>query len=87
MDAENSLGSYGIGTMPLIYDKFVENLTGKKLTDTLIFSKIHQISSGKSLSVDSFILTDLLHVSTLSGNRARLYAPSTLGSGFKRIPS
>ncbi len=36
MDAENSLGSYGLGTIPVIYDKFVENLTEKRLTDTTI---------------------------------------------------
>ena len=37
MNAENSVGSYGIGTIPIIYDKFVENLSGEKLNRYNIF--------------------------------------------------
>jgi hypothetical protein len=39
MNAENSVGSYGIGKIPVIYDKFVENLIEKRLTDTTVFSQ------------------------------------------------
>jgi hypothetical protein len=39
MNAENSLGSYGLSTIPIIYDKFVENLAEKKLTDTTYFKQ------------------------------------------------
>ncbi len=34
---ESSTGSYGASSLPLIYDKFVENASGLRLTDTLIY--------------------------------------------------
>ena len=37
MAVNGSLGSYGIGTLPIVYDLFVENLNEKRLTDTLAF--------------------------------------------------
>ncbi|MCX6333661.1 MAG: T9SS type A sorting domain-containing protein [Bacteroidia bacterium] len=75
-----STGSYGASSVPLIYDTFVENFSGQKLTDILLFpnpsaSLKTQINSGalyfKGPVVSSY----------LSGGRARLYTPVTYDAG------
>ncbi len=80
MDAENSAGSYGIGTIPIIYDKFVENLTGKKLTDTTYF-KQNSVSLYQELVSGQLYFDGPLTRRYLSGNRARLYSPSEWDPG------
>ena len=43
MDVENSLGFYGLGSIPVIYDTFVENLTGEKADrHIIIYGKFHR---------------------------------------------
>ena len=39
MYTNGTLGGYGFGSIPMIYDTFIENLAGKRLTDTLMFPK------------------------------------------------
>ena len=80
MDAENSLGTYGIGTIPIVYDKFVENLTGKKLTDTTLF-KQNSTSLYLELIGGQLYFNGPLTRRYLSGNRARLYSPSEWDPG------
>jgi hypothetical protein len=80
MNGDNSVGSYGIGNTPVIYDKFVENLSGKKLTDTTYFT---QNSAGLYLELVSgqLYFNGPLTRRYLSGNRARLYSPSEWDPG------
>jgi hypothetical protein len=80
MDAENSLGSYGLNTIPVVYDKFVENLTGKKLTDTTLF-KQNSTNLYLELIGGQLFFNGPLTRRYLSGNRARLFSPSTWDPG------
>ena len=80
MDVQNSLGSYGLGGIPVVYDTFVENLTEERLTDTLKFSQntaaLYQQLTGGQLYFNGPVTSRYL-----SGGRARLYAPSTFDPG------
>ena len=80
MDVQGSLGSYGLGSIPIIYDNFVENLNEKRLTDTLIF---RQNSSSLYLELvgGELYFNGPLVKRYLSGSRARLYSPSTWDPG------
>jgi hypothetical protein len=80
MDVENSLGSYGLGTIPIVYDKFVENLIEKKLTDTTLF-KQNSTSLYLELIGGQLYFDGPLTRRYLSGNRARLYSPSSWDPG------
>lgn len=80
MDAENSVGSYGIGKIPVIYDKFVENLTEKRLTDTTVFSQNSKDLYDELVGGQLYFAGPLTR-RYLSGGRARLYAPSTWDPG------
>ena len=40
MNTDNNIGWYGIGSIPLIYDTFIENIQGKRLTDTSGISEL-----------------------------------------------
>ena len=81
MNTDATIGWYGIGSIPMIYDTFVENVTGKRLTDTLTISKSIQPIFAVSLPVVSSILMDLLLKKYTSGSRAKLYAPATWDPG------
>jgi len=74
MNAEGSVGSFGLGTIPIIYDKFVENLSGKKLTDTIFFRQNSNNLYTELISGQLYFAGPLTR-RHLSGNRARLYSP------------
>jgi hypothetical protein len=80
MNAQDSEGSYGLGTIPIIYDKFVENLNGLRLTDTSLFK---QNSYGLYLELVSgqLYFNGPITRRYLAGSRARLYSPSTWDQG------
>lgn len=80
MNAENSVGSYGIGKIPVIYDKFVENLIEKRLTDTTVFSQNSKDLYDELVGGQLYFSGPLTR-RYLSGGRARLYAPSTWDPG------
>jgi len=80
MNAESSVGSYGIGTIPIIYDKFVENLVEKRLTDTTLFSQNSKDLYDELVGGQLYFAGPLTR-RYLSGGRARLYAPSTWDPG------
>jgi hypothetical protein len=80
MNAEGTIGYYGIGTQPIIYDKFVENLSGKKLTDTLFFRQNSNSLYTELISGQLYFAGPLTR-RHLSGNRARLYSPPTWDRG------
>ncbi len=80
MDATDTSGSYGLGSVPIVYDLFVENLNGDRLTDTL---KFLQNSPGlyNQLIGGQLYFKGPLTTRSLSGSRARLYAPAAWDPG------
>jgi hypothetical protein len=80
MTTDGTTGSYGIGTYPVVYDTFIENLAGNKLTDTTIYkqnsSNLYNELVGGQLYFDGPLTRKYLN-----GDRARLYAPSTWDPG------
>ncbi|MCU0362380.1 MAG: T9SS type A sorting domain-containing protein [Bacteroidales bacterium] len=80
MNISGTLGSYGFSGVPFVFDTFVENLNGDRLTDTAKFRNnssalVSQITGGR-LFFDGPVLSKYT-----SGGRARLYAPSSWSPG------
>lgn len=71
----NGTGSYGIGSLPVIYDTFVEDATGKRLADTNSY-KNNSSGLGTALTSGAVYFRGVIQ-----GSRARLYAPSTFDGG------
>ncbi len=78
MNTSTATGWYN--PIPLIYDTFVENLSGKRLTDTLIFKNPSIELKNEMTSKQIFFNGPLLNKFT-QGGKAQLYAPSTWDSG------
>jgi hypothetical protein len=80
-------GTYGINSIPVIYDTFVENLAGNKLTDTLKYPNSSGALEGQLVGNQLYFNGPLLSNYTSSNpvrytsTRARLYAPSTWDAG------
>jgi len=80
-------GSWGLGSVPLIYDTFVENFSGNRLTDTLKFlnnsADLKSSLTNNSVYFNAPLLKtySLLHPKLYSVTRAKLYAPSTWDAG------
>jgi hypothetical protein len=80
MNAENSIGFYGIDSAPLIYDTFIENLAGRRLTDTLEYHN-YSYDLYRELTGGNLYFNGPLLRTYTSGSRARIYAPSKWDSG------
>lgn len=80
MDTDESTGWYGIGSMPFVYDKFVENLAEQNLTDSLIF-KNNSSALRSQLTGGNLYFSGPLLRQYSTGSRARLYVPSRWDSG------
>ncbi len=78
--SDGTTGSYGLPYLPVIYDTFVENLTGNRLTDTL---KLRNNSADllSQLTGGLLYFNGPLLKKFTSGSRARLYAPQTWDPG------
>ncbi len=74
MDTDGSVGWYGLNGIPLIYDTFIENLAGDKLTDTLKFqmegAPLRLALTGGQLYFNGPLISNYT-----SGERAKLWAP------------
>lgn len=77
---DGSTGSYGIWNVPVIYDLFVENFTGDKLTDTLKFSQNSTVLYNQFTGGQLYFNAPLTK-RYMSGTRPRLYAPSAWDPG------
>ena len=77
MDTDDNLtvGFYGVGSMPVIYDTFIENLTEKELTDTLVFSN-NSAALLKEFTGGQLYFDGPLVKRYSQGTRARIYAPA-----------
>lgn len=80
IDEDNEIGFYGLSSIPMIYDTFVENLLEKKLTDTLLFENyskpLYDELTGAQLYFDGPLVNRYS-----SGARVKLYAPSRWDPG------
>ncbi len=80
MNAGSVTGSYGAASVPLVYDTFVENAQGRKLTDTTIFDNPSSELKNELTSGQLYFNGPLLNKFT-SGGKAKLYAPSAFDAG------
>ena len=83
--SDGTLGSYGFGSIPMIYDTFVENYNGSRLTDTLKFNNYSTALESQLIGNQLYFNGPLLRKYSTSVNypnlRAKLYAPSTWDAG------
>lgn len=68
-NADNAIGWYGLGSLPLIYDTFIENSLGQYLTDTLIFRNYSSDLRSELTGSNLYLYGPLLN------NYARDWAP------------
>lgn len=80
MGVTGTQGHYGLGNLPVIYDTFVENQAGRKLTDTTLFPQ-NSTALYLQLTGGQLFFNGPLTFKYLSGDRARLFAPSTWDPG------
>ncbi len=83
--SDGTLGSSGINGLPLIYDTFIENFTGNKLTDTLKFpdnsTDLQSQLVGGQVYFNGPLLRKYSTLSNYPALRAKLYAPSAFDAG------
>ncbi|MCX6255031.1 MAG: hypothetical protein NTV31_11220 [Bacteroidia bacterium] len=79
-DTDGKIGWYGISLIPMIYDTFVENITEKRLTDTLEFFN-YSTGLHNELIGDQIYFEGPLLKKYTSGSRAKLHAPTTWDAG------
>ena len=78
---DSSKGNYGdTASIPEIYDTFVENLSGEKLTDTAFF-KHNSLNLGQELVGGQLYFNGPLTRRYLNEGRARLYSPPAWDQG------
>jgi hypothetical protein len=75
MGVEGTTGYYGLGPVPMIYDTFVADNEGYKLTDTLKYS------NNSNTLYQKYINGPLYFRGPVSGNSNKLYTPSTFDAG------
>ncbi|MGD0754716.1 MAG: T9SS type A sorting domain-containing protein [Bacteroidales bacterium] len=83
--SDGTFGSYGFNSVPLIYDTFVENFEGSRLTDTLKFLNysvaLEKQLIGNQLYFNGPLLKKYSASVNYSNLRAKLYAPATWDPG------
>lgn len=80
MDTDETTGFYGLGNIPMIYDTFVENLSGSLLVDTLTFrNNSNELKT--QLTSNQIYFDGPVFRRFAVGSRARLYAPSSWDDG------
>jgi hypothetical protein len=80
MNTDATMGWYGLNSVPIIYDRFIENFPGNKLTDTLKFKNFSADLKTQLTGGQLYFNGPLLKKYT-SGSRAKLYVPSTWDAG------
>lgn len=80
MDASGTLGWYGFNSFPTIYDTFIENLAGNRLTDTLKFANNSANLRTQLIGGQLYFNGPLIKKYT-SGSRAKLWAPAKWDAG------
>jgi len=80
MSADQTTGSWGASSLPVIYDTFIENLAGNRLIDTLVF-KNPSVELKNELTGGQLFFNGPVLKSANAGERIRLYAPPTYNPG------
>jgi hypothetical protein len=85
MTAGTTTASYGSSGIPTVYDTFVEDQYGRRLTDTLLFKNPSTnlktaITSGQ-LYFNGPLIKNYTTLNNYAITKARLYAPSTFDAG------
>jgi len=85
-DVSGTVGSWGIGTIPAIYDTFIETINGTRLTDTLKIPDNSTLLESQLTGNQVYFNGPLLRKYAVSvtpnfASRAKLYAPPTWDSG------
>ena len=80
MYVDGNLGWYGLASIPLVFDTFIENAAGQKLTDTLLFDNPSLKLKDMYTSGQLFFNGPLTKNYT-TGSSPLLYAPSTFDEG------
>ncbi len=74
MYANGTSGGYGFSSAPIIYDTFIEDITGKRLTDTLVFSNpsvaLYNEYTGGQLYFNGPLVNNYM-----APSKVKLYAP------------
>jgi hypothetical protein len=85
MNTDGTTGWYGISSIPMIYDSFIENFAGKRLTDTLEFQNNTADIRSQLISKQLYFNGPLLKKYSLLNNystlRAKIWAPLTWDPG------
>jgi hypothetical protein len=83
--SDGTFGSYGVSSVPMVYDTFVENYDGSKLTDTMKFlnnsSALNNQLTGNQLYFNGPLLRKYSTSVNYLNLRAKLYAPSIWDAG------
>lgn len=77
---DGTVGYYGVGSIPMVYDTFIEDASGNKLTDTLKYLN-NSVSLGSQLTSSQIYFNGPLLKTYTTGSRAKLYAPSVWDPG------
>jgi hypothetical protein len=80
MNTNDTIGWYGFSSIPVVYDYFIENSSGIKLTDTAYFSNYSKALYSQLTGNQLYFRGPLLS-NYASGEGALLYAPSTWAGG------
>ena len=84
-NTDETTGSWGINSVPMIYDKFVENINGNRLTDTLKFlnnsTALRNELIGNRVFFNGPLLRNYSNFIHYANLRAKLYSPSTWDGG------
>jgi hypothetical protein len=79
-NTDGTFGWYGVNSIPMIYDTFVEDLTGNKLTDTLKYTD-YSADLNYQLTGGPLYFNGPLLKKYTDGSRAKLYTPVTWDAG------
>jgi hypothetical protein len=80
MNSNDTIGWYGLNSIPGIFDTFIENSGGRKLIDNYYFNN-YSVELYSQLTSDQIYFNGPLLSNFTSGGRAKLYAPSKWASG------
>ncbi len=80
MNVSGQSGTYGLGVLPIVYDKFVENESGQNLVDTTVF-KNNTLALYLEYIGGNLYFSGPLTLNYNAGIRPRIYSPSAWDNG------